>query len=218
MAKVTLPLGSAEARGSVGGFTYNTWRGIRTVKVRSGPKAEPSDLMRQRLAIAAEATLNWKLKTQEERDGWNEWAATRREPMWTGQDKRLTGYNWWVRMWVRLWLIDQYLNPWPPEYTIAHSLTITQLNVAGGIIGIFWDYIPFTDDADYWVETYLAGPLSAGRNATIHDAFRKAGDPYTYSSSGLCPAAPGTWTAFARLLHITGLATPFQSARLTIPP
>jgi len=218
MAKVTQPLGSSEARGSVGGFTFNTWRGIHTVKTRSGPKDEPSQLMLDMLALAAAATNDWKVQPQAQRDAWNAWAATRREPFWTGQDKRLTGYNWYLRLYVRRCLIDIFEHQPPPEHTIDH--VISGLYAAGGPTGfdLAWDIPTWTDVAEYYVEVYLTHPLSAGRNATIHDAFRYNAAAASTGLMDVSPLAGGTYTAFARLLHVTGLVTPFLSRRVTIPP
>lgn len=53
MAKVTLPLMSAEARGKVGGLIYNTWRGNSTVKIKKAP-AQPRTA--RQLLIRAFAT------------------------------------------------------------------------------------------------------------------------------------------------------------------
>lgn len=218
MAKVTQPLGSAEARGSVGGLTYNTWRGIRTVKTRSGPKAEPSQKMLNLLAIAAEGTDEWRLLTQAKRDIWNAWAATKREPMWTGQDKRLTGYNWWIRIWVRRYLIEAGPEDYPPDYTIAHTLTGITLTRPIYDIVFAWDTPEFSDWDDYWVEVYMTKPLSTGRNATIHDAFRIFAQNYPIGLANYDPPTAGKTTAFLRLLHENGLVTPFQSVSITIPP
>lgn len=218
MAKVTQPLGSSEARGSVGGFTFNTWRGIHTVKTRSGPKDEPSQLMLDMLALAAAATADWKGKPQLQRDAWNAWAAKRREPFWTGQDKRLTGYNWYLRLYVRRCLIGIFEDQPPSEHTIDR--VISGLYTSAGATGfdLAWDIPTWPDVAEYYVEVYLTHPLSAGRMATIHDAFRYGANPASAGIMEIEPLAEGTYTAFARLLHITGLVTPFLSTRVTIPP
>lgn len=218
MAIVTQPLGSAEARGSVGGLTYNTWRGKRTVKTRSGPTAEPSEKMLEMIGYAQLANAEWKALTDEQRAAWRDWAAIQREPHWTGQDKRLTGHNWFVRLFVRQTLIFETPADTPPNYTIPHHLVLTALADVAGTLGLFWSYVPWADDADYYVQIYLTAPLSAGRNATLHDAQRNTEVTYTGGSAGLIPTAPGTFTAFARLLHVTGLASSWQSIRTTIPP
>lgn len=216
MAKVTQPLGSIEARGSVGGLTYNTWRGIRTVKTRSGPAALPSPLMLQILAYAASATTTWKTITQAERDRWNAWAVDRREPMWTGQDKRLTGYNWFVRLQVRQQLLGNIPDDFPPNYAIKWSIENLRLDLIAGDMLLWWTDPGIPDVNDYYVEIYRAGPLSAGRNATIHDAFRVTAVQFFLEGYSWSAPAPGTYTCFARLLHYNGLVTPFQSARLTV--
>lgn len=216
MAIVTQPLGSSEARGSVGGLTYTTWRGKHICKARQPdrPPAAGDALAMLQLAWAADG--DWNGIDQPSRDRWNAWAAQQREPHWTGQDKRLTGHNWFVRIYVRQCLLGNIPELIVPNYAITHSLTGLYLALSANELELNWTVLTWPDDADYYIELYLAGPLSPGIHATLHHALRWGAFPYLNAPASLGIYPPGTYTAFPRLMHISGLATPFQSARLTV--
>lgn len=98
MVKVVAPLFSAEARGSVGALTYNTHRGVSIVKTRSGPSTQHSTRQDALRACAASATAGWQALTDQQREAWNDFARDHPGQDWTGNPKRLTGYNWYLRI------------------------------------------------------------------------------------------------------------------------
>jgi hypothetical protein len=216
MAIVTAPLMSAEARGSVHHLTFNTWRGKNTVKLRSGPHVPDTGGRLAALQFAHDADANWKALQPSEREAWNDWAAQQREPHWTGQDLRLTGHNWFVRIYVRQSLTSGDATMLIPNYAIHYTLEGFYLDTFAGSLRAWWTYADFPEPGDYWVEVYLTAPLSAGRNATIHNATRVAAWTIDSPPVILRASAAGTFTAFGRFVHLTGLVTPYQSSRLTI--
>jgi len=80
MAVVTQPLGSSEARGSVGGLTYSTWRGKHTVRTRQGPTREPTTDQLVYIALLTEFSQGWNTLTPEQRTHWRDWARDHRDP------------------------------------------------------------------------------------------------------------------------------------------
>lgn len=218
MAKVLGPLHSIEARGSVDTLTYNTWRGLHTVKRRCGPHALPSQAVLDQLALAALATAAWKAADQTTRDTWNAWAPLHPGLSWTGQEKRITGYNWFLRLYVRQLLINFAPAPLPPDYAITHTLSGLALTWSAPNLVLSWDAFTWGDADAYYTEIYRTGPLSSGVNPTIHAAFRTSAEDYLTQEYMWPSPAPGTYTAFARLLHTNGLVSTFQSVRCTVPP
>jgi hypothetical protein len=115
MARVIDPLRSSEARGSVGDTTYVTTRGIMYTKLRKGPATEYSTKQVALRLKAHTATDAWQALTEPQRIAWDTYATLHPETDWTGQDKRLSGYNWFLRCSVQgqrisgIWYLD------PPE-------------------------------------------------------------------------------------------------------
>jgi hypothetical protein len=216
MAIVTGPLNSSEARGSVGDLTYNTWRGKHTVKRRCGPKIPDSGNRYAALENGQYADSLWKLLSQDQRDEWIQWAASLREPHWTGQDKRLTGHNWYVRITVRRRLLGNAPLLHPPNYTITHAILDLYATPNSTYIVTTWTFEDFPDAGDYFVQLYLAGPHSIGRHATIHDAIRQGEAAFGDENFFVGDLAAGTYTVFCRLMHETGLVSPWQSDTATL--
>ncbi len=93
MAVVTWPLSSGEARGRVGGLIYNTWRGRSYVKAHAHYQTGLSPLQQTNQALAAIATAAWQSFTDQRRSAWADFANRHNTPDWTGNTRRLTGYN-----------------------------------------------------------------------------------------------------------------------------
>lgn len=98
MAKVVAPLFSNEARGSVGSTTYTTLRGKSIAKTRAGSGVYQTAGQIEVRAITAAMTAQWKALTQLQRDAWNTYASQHLLPDWTGSSKRLSGYNWFIKL------------------------------------------------------------------------------------------------------------------------
>lgn len=172
MAKVTQPLGSSEARGSLGGYVYNTWRGISTVRTRVTPKTEYSSAQTTLRALTAACTTAWKALTNAQRHAWEEWADEHLDLDWTGNPKRLSGYNWFVRLNVRAQLCGNTIQSLLPTKTVSYILQITAYNASSTQLRLYWNYDTPPDHSIMNVELYIAGPYSAARNPTIADAKR----------------------------------------------
>ncbi len=216
MAIVTQPLGSSEARGSVGGYTYSTWRGKHTVRTRAGPSREPTA---DQLAVIAKLTTyaqQWANLTDAQRLTWRLWAADHRLPHWTGQDKRLSGQMWFIKCNVILDLAGGGTSASAPTADISDYFSDLVVYVFGADIVIEWQDPQAHDFSTCWVNLWLAGPHSTGRNPTLHDADMKESVDITSANTYWFGLANGDYTLFYRLINHHGLTTPFQSARFTI--
>lgn len=227
MAKVVGPLHSTEARGSVGGLTYNTWRGLRTVKGRGGPAGPATGQRLAMLQLGKAASINWGLLGPDQRDAWNLFGNRQLLLDWTGQHKRNSGHSWYVSCWVRSTLLEQtppddppaLLNTWRGSNYGAYHTPQPEGDPPVyyySIITVSWILADIPPDQQYYVELYLAGPASAGRQLTIHDAVRVgasiADDTYAAANAD----HNGSYRIFARPVTATGLVGPWFSAPITI--
>jgi len=216
MAKVIGPLHSSEARGAVGSLVYNTWRGISYAKSRSGPTVTQSEDQQALRALTAAATTAWQALSDIERRAWDYYATEHVETDWTGNGKRLSGYNWFVRLNVRAQLIEQSISDSPPTEHPAYLLE-------GLIVDQFPPYIRARcdepvqlSDLSLYLELWVTDSHSAGRHMPVELADRKsycdvADQPALWRYPG-----PGIHTAFCRFVLANGIAYPFQHKRVQV--
>ena len=217
MAKVTGPLHSSEARGAVGSLTYNSWRGLSTVKARSGPLVTMSDDQRALRALTAACTVLWQAATQATRDGWNIYALNHPDTDWTGLDKRLSGYNWFIRINVRRQLVGQAILSTPPATSVTIRLLNYQLYGAGTDLWTTWDVADPPMGEVYFVEAYLTAALSAGRFASIKEAQRHGYRTFETGGDGYESMAAGSYTIFGRIVRDNGTVGTFVRSSVSIP-
>lgn len=217
MAKVTQPLGSAEARGRVGGYVYNTWRGLHTVKTHKAPAHESDPLRQAHKAIVQAAGIRWQSISPERRSSWNQFANEHPDIDWTGNPKRLPGYAWYVRIQTRLIDIGATYIDDPPS---AFSLPLISGLAASYEPGDGLIYLSFSMSlpvGTFFSDTWSTRPLSAGRTPSLHDAYRRVilpdyVDPVTWE-----PPGAGTYTVWLRMIRDNGLLTPWlRSAPCTV--
>ncbi len=205
MAKVIGPLHSSEARGSVSSLTYNTWRGISTVKTRSGPTTQYSDAQVYVRGKARLATILWQTRTDAQRDAWSTYANEHADIDWTGNPQRLSGYNWFVRINVRTQILGQGFRTAPPTHAITYS--IADLAIANPFTDVKVLWTPFYEPpyTDLYVECYMLGPHSAGLNPNLKACDRKGHELEYQGSFTSSLTALGWYTAYARPIHIQGV-------------
>lgn len=209
MAKVTQPLGSSEARGSVGLFTYNTWRGIHTVKERKAPLYTPGGAREASKNIVQFCAQRWRSITQQQRDAWDLYALTHKDCDWTGNDLRLAGYHWYVRCTSRLIRLDIPYDDNPPDLIPLPGLYLFSASYQPPYIAIAWssDQSPHADAS--FVSVWAAGPLSSGRRPSIHDARFILNCGYHDEISGYPSAGAGRYTTWLAVTTEQGARTPF---------
>lgn len=208
MAIVTWPLSSGEARGRVGGLVYNTWRGRSYVKQHTDPKTEFSDPQIAARYAAAQTTLAWHALDDQTRADWAQFASQHAYPDWTGQHKRLSGYNWFLRLGVRAQQVGGSTTPpllqqipfllWPP-------LTLTYLGET--IFEFTWDTGP-TPHPDWSATVWATKP----HYSTFHPSMKlsKLTSAATYDTPPADLSVPigGFITFFFRPQHISGHVMP----------
>lgn len=209
MAKVNGPLHSTEARGAVGGLVYNTWRGISTVKSRSGPSNQYTARRSAVRAAAAQATAAWKSLSPGVRQQWKEYADQHPELDWTGNPRRITGFNWFTRCNVRLIDMRRPMITSPP----AHIAPVAPLNfgaeTAGPTITVYWGFDLPAPGTTPMMDIWGCGPHSPAFHPSIKDCKHLAYVLWNTSPNTLGPRSYGYWTLFARFISTAGLASPW---------
>jgi hypothetical protein len=199
MVKLLDPHGSTEARGSSGGRTYNTWRGINYAKTKTSP-AQPRTA--KQLVIRAYAmTLvrKWQTLTTTKQGWWNDYAAAHPDFGFGGTQKRLTGANWYVRLNTRLAQISTAAVDTPPSIPAPNA--VVGLVATGAILSISCDWTQETAQGtqiDFWTD----GPHSPGRLGKIERAKHRGWEGgNAVGPKVLSNLAPGRYTVFARLMN-----------------
>jgi hypothetical protein len=205
---------SSEARGRVGGLVYNTWRGARTVKVKTAP-AQPRSA--RQLVIRAFCTTiarRWKILTAPQREGWTTYATAHPATDWTGSPKRATGINWFVALSVRL--LDQaktVVDTAPITDAPANVAALVCTGASGQISCAFTPAGGTATTIDLWTH----GPRSAGVVSTIVKAKHRIYGPAETSPLVIPTLPAGLYTVYARMIdEVTGLASQWVSATATV--
>lgn len=218
MVKVVSPLFSAEARGSVGELTYSTHRGTSTVRVRKGPAKQYSTRQIEVRNCTAQSTALWRTLTATVRDLWNQYATDHLCTDWTGSPKRLSGFNWFVRL--NCVLLDSGNSPVtlpPPQCDVSIPVPlVVERDVDGWIAYALLDDNPlaFNCILDLWA-TYECSP---GSKPT-----RRAAHHIGYAGFGETVFVPGSVptrlvVVFARYIDSgTGQQHPWSSYSLLVP-
>ena len=213
MAKVIGPLHSSEARGSVSSLTYNTWRGISTVKTRTGPTTQYSDAQVDVRNKARLATMLWQTRSDAERDAWNDYAANHVDIDWTGNPQRLSGYNWFVRINVRTQLCGFGFRATPPDVLLNTSLLTVASAGSPNWIDITWTIPDWNPPADLHVEIYGTHAHSVGSNPSIKMAHRITNVIHIDHYYAWTPLDPGWYTMWLRPIHKQGVTAGWFTTR-----
>lgn len=214
MAKVTMPLMSAEARGKVSGIIYNTWRGNSTVKIKKAP-AQPRTA--RQLIIRAFATTcarAWALLTQLQRDGWTAYATAHPDVDWTNTPKRLTGLNFYLRCSTRLLDMAKAVVATAPVVTAPANVTALVATGGSGQISCAFTVYAGTDvSIDIWTH----GPKSAGALGSLVKAKHRSYGPGETTPLVVTGLSPGLYQVYARAIsEVNGLASAWVTTTATV--
>jgi hypothetical protein len=214
MAKVTMPLMSAEARGKVGGIVYNSYRGKSTVKVKKSPSQPRTARQLTIRAFATTLSRAWGSLTQLQRDGWTAYATAHPFTDWTNSPKRLTGLNFYLALGARLMDMGKAVVATAPvTLAPANVANLVATGGAGQISFAFTAYAGTATTLDIW----LQGPKSAGSVGTLVKAKHKGyapGETTPYVATAL---TPGLYACWARAIdEVTGLASAFIETTATV--
>jgi len=217
MAKVKNPLNSAEARGGISGLVYNTWRGISTVKVGTSPTGQGTAKRLIAQGLMTNVSKLWAGITQAQRDAWNAYALVHLMPDWTGNNKRLTGMNWFCMCNIHLTRLGIATISDAPEIAPPAAPSGVVLAPTGGNLTIAHTTPATTAE---WLDLHIVGPHSPGEIGKLEMAkFLTATlSTVTVASIIVTSAAAGRYTVFAKAINAaTGLPGPYVSS-FTIAP
>jgi hypothetical protein len=208
MAKVMNPLGSTEARGRIGGLIANTWRGISYLKASSSPAQPRSQRQLQIRAWTAMLVRYWGTTLSATNRGyWNDYAVTHTDIDWTGNAKRLSGLNWFVRCNLRLLDLAKPQIDAPPAIAAPNALALF-----AAADGADQSILTWTNTADWgdYVDIFIQGPHSKGQQPKIERAKHWAYSQGPAGTYTVTPLGPGHYTFWARVTYQdTGLSSPW---------
>jgi hypothetical protein len=212
--KVMNPLMSSEARGRLGGIQANTWRGISYLKANCSPCQPRTSLQLKIRVWSTKLVRAWQLLNQAQRDSWNDYATTHPEIDWTGNPKRLTGLNWWVRNNIHAWLAGQVGYVSVP--TVPAPNTPDDFAAAGGASQAICTWTDPAGAAAH-LDIWMFGPHSAGVLAKIERATHKAMANAATETETITALIAGRYTFWARVIDDnTGLAGTWISSSCTV--
>jgi len=209
--KVKMPMFSVEARGTVGGLTYNTWRGINYVKTCTSPTGQGTGprLIAQALMIAVSKL--WAGIGDTQRAAWNQYAADHPVTNWTGTPERLTGMNWFMRCHISLRRMGFPYMVQAPTVAAPSPITGLTFEKVSTYLELSWA----TPNTGLWkIDIWMVGPLSHGIAPKIQRAkFLQYNPVLDYGGIILVNnPAVGRWTVFARVIDdATGLTSSWLS-------
>jgi len=193
VAKVVGPLHSSEARGRMAGLIFNTWRGIAYVKAFCAPAQPRSTIQLQIRAWTTMLVRYWQSLSDTYRAQWNDYAVTHPDTDWSGNPKRLTGANWFVR--CSLHLLQQGIALVETAPIVPAPDAPTDFAAANGILQsiITWTATAGTNMA---IDIYHLGPISQGIAPKITRARHLAyedGETATFTATGLVVGRHWFW-------------------------
>lgn len=214
MPKVKNPLLSLEARGGIGGLVYNTWRGINTVKTNTSPTGQGTPKRLAAQGLMSTISKLWSAISDANRLAWNQYAVDHPVPDWTGSPKRLTGMNWFMSCLTQIRRVAGSDIDVPPAIAAPNAIVGLALSNATGDLKV-----AFTSPtgSDTFLDVWVAGPLSKGRNAKLEQAKPTILVEATSGAAQalITAAADGRYTAFARIIDsATGLTSTWVSTYL----
>lgn len=219
MVKLVAPLHSTEARGSVGEVTYNTYRGRSYAKTRVGPSQQYSARQVAIRAFTAQATSLWQTMTSSQRSLWDRFAAEHPDQDWTGSPKRLTGYNWFVR--INCVALDAGLSTFvdPPTYPSGSEAPQLTLSVSAGHLrcsaATTDSGLTLSGILDIWVSDIHSPAKHPSRKNAKHLLYGASDTPYDLGAIAVGEAR----SVWARWIDpADGSHHPWSLARLVAPP
>jgi len=214
MAKCINPLMSTEARGRSVGLVYNTWRGIRTIKVQTAPSQPRTSDQLQIRAWLVKLARQWAGLTSGARSAWTDYADTHPETDWTNKPRRLTGLNWFTRNNIHALMAGQSGLVSAPTVAAPTPVDSFEATPAAGEATITWSD---PGDGDRHFDIWMDGPHSAGRAGSIQRAQHKAMANATTETETISSLQAGTYTFYGRVIDDnTGLASSWVSASCAV--
>ncbi len=220
MAKLTQPLGSSEARGALGGLVYGSWRGVSFVRTKVTPATQNTARQIAIRGFAASITDAWKnLFTDTDRRAWDTYAESHTLSDWTGSPKRLSGYNWFMKINV------PHLDCGGPGVLVPPSIpappAIESLSAAPDSehFHLSWADYPLRLGESYYLDIAVTPKLSPGRKPCPHWAIHNTYFELVNDSTPLPHSGPGRYGIYCRVIDfLAGPISPYVSLDVTVEP
>jgi hypothetical protein len=202
VAKVKLPLSSAEARGKVGDVQYNTWRGLHVVKSIGTPLTQHSPAQDAARAVTAALAAAWTSLTSAQRALWQLSAGLYRQPDWTGNDRPLHGQACFIKAnWLRLSLLSTW-NPIPMPRNEFRVMTAFEAYQSGSDMMFEWGTGFYPDEDALWIQIRGQNLLSPARTPDIHYSKHLGYTLFDAALIGLDGPPPGTTAYWLRTFSV----------------
>jgi hypothetical protein len=222
----------SEARNKIGGLVYaanSTSQYARAYKLPSQPRSAPQQFGRSLFASIAAA---WPAESQPTRDAWNAYANRTFEADTLGQQRRLSGFQWYVRCRLNM-LYHGDSTPCVPDFLGAAPINL-DLGITGALLygaGLF--ALTIVSEAGYDIAAMnlsmqATAPLSTGVNFFPRQLFRRLIPPYPLlfsqvdlgpayvSRYGLPPLGSRIAVRGTALLNQSGTVTKFTHAYIEV--
>ena len=172
MAVVTGPLHSSEARGKIGGkngLVYNTYRGRSYVKANATPINQYSDPRVAARLLNVTVHDAWAALSSAQRADWDDFANEHTIGSWTGTNKRLSGWNWFVKANTPLLQSATTLLTNPPNPITSIIIPEITIDYIDGEYYAFWTPAD-PPPSPAW---YLVFWRTANHALTVHPSIKK---------------------------------------------
>jgi hypothetical protein len=212
MAVVTGPLHSSEARGKIGGPTglvYNTYRGRSYVKANATPINQ--DSIPRVAARLLNVTIHdaWAALSSQQRADWDHFANEHTIGSWTGTDKRLSGWNWFVKANTPLLQSSDPLLTAPPNPITGIVLPELRQTLIGTLLSVEWT-AAYPPPYPPWRLVFWR---TANHAITVHPSIKKAiREGASNEEDGLFQSAVTLGTNF------TYYVIPHSTQGISMPP
>ena len=214
--KLKMPMMSVEARGTVGGITYNTWKGINYCKTCTSPTGQGTKKRLDAQGLLITVAKLWETIGDPARAAWNAYAASHPVTSWTGPPMHLTGMNWFVKCHVTLRRMNF-------NYLVAAPTTAAPNPIVGMDFAHITTYLQLSWSAPNTglnrVEMRMVGPQSAGIQAKYEKSAFFQQNSVLDAPGVILVNSPGIgrWTIWARIVdNANGLTSSWLSAYVDV--
>jgi len=198
----------------VSGLVYNSWRGISYAKAAASPCQPRTERQLQIRAWATMFVRGWAALSTVQKSGWTDYANAHPDIDWTGNPKRLTGLNWYLRCNTRLKDMGKTVITSAPTTSAPDAPESIVITPGAGEISVAFDAQAGTDKT---IDVWDSGLRSAGATPRIQRASHAAYGPGETSPLVVTGLVPGLHTFWFRIIdEDSGLASPFVSDDATV--
>ncbi len=140
MASIKLAHVVSDIKGSIGGSIFGNTGNQRYLRTKTSQVNRITTAQSKQRSFITSLTQSWRTLSDTQRKLWNGFAENQTTTNRVGDNIQLTGFNWYVKLNSRLFLIAKTLLSIPPLFLIPIGLTATQFTVlhTPAVIVISW--------------------------------------------------------------------------------